>query len=580
MARLTKIQIKNYRSIRDSGEITITKLFALIGKNNTGKSSFLKAIQILMQEITDIEISDFHKGNTSMEITGTIERWNKNVISTVNLKIACDKAEKPKPKYFLDGEEKTPATYAKIVPPLLVIPDRRDPGEFSTAGQKISLLKKILLEKKTVDVARLASLTKELDQLKREEAHVASELLTAKFRSITQGQSFNVKIEPTIDISKSTTHRSTLVDNDIVDAPIVGVTESGTGVQSLYLLTLLDTYGDISGKSDDAILIIEDPEVYLHPTYQRSMFEAMRKIASDNQVIFSTHSPIMISRIWIDDDKPSVRQVRLESGETKVEPVDVETVISELGIRYEDVLNPKLIIFVEGENDEKFYKKLGIVDSQIAYIPTDSFQAMDYFAYMKIISSLNVSNTFVVIADSDGRLPREREEELKKVAKNKFSDPAGRLASRLDAEGTIYISKEYAIESYFINFEVLHCAFPNINGEKLKQFVDHYKVIYAKELANVHDHGNQRTLQDFQKFAKPKLIFDCSERKHQLTPQFEQAYTEFWQNDENFNNVRKEILIACGEMEDGWFGHILGCVNFSTYPELITIKNSIMKLIE
>lgn len=55
----------------------------------------------------------------------------------------------------------------------------------------------------------------------------------------------------------------------------------------------------MSEKQEEAILIIEEPEVYLHPEYQRRMFSAMRRIAENNQVIYTTHSPIMISDIWL-----------------------------------------------------------------------------------------------------------------------------------------------------------------------------------------------------------------------------------------------------------------------------------------
>lgn len=579
MARLTNIRIKNYRSIRDSGDVPITKLFAVIGKNNTGKSSFLKAIQILLGGDVEIDAHDFHKGNSPMEITGTLEKWDKDSLIKKELKVTCDISDKPKPKYFVDEEEKQPAAYKKTVPPLLPIPDRRDPSEFSTAGQRTTILKKILNAKKTVDEARLVSLTEELEKLKRQEAEEVSKLLTNKFRQITQEQALEVRIEPVIDIGKSTTHSSALRDGDIDDAPTVGLTESGTGVQSLYLLALLDTYGDISDASDDAILIIEEPEVYLHPAYQRCMFEAMRKIASENQVIFSTHSPIMISQIWVTDDTPSVRQVRIEAGETKVEPVEIAKVISELGIRYEDVLNPQLTAFVEGEDDKAFYKRLGIVGSNIAYIPTDGFRAMHYFAYMKIISSVNVSSTFVVIADSDGEDEVTRKNNLRSTAIKHSAGDTDKLAERLDSDGAIYVLQKYAIESYFINEQTLSSAFPEISVSDVQKLVSHYHSIYEKELANARDTSNDRTLQQFQNYARPKLIFTRSDRKGDTRPKFEEAYNKFWCDNTDFIRIRGLILAACEKIDTeggNWFNHILNHADLNAHSELVTIRDSVM----
>jgi len=67
------IQIKNYKSICDSGELKITKLFALIGKNNTGKSAIVDAIQVFWgTKGKELKPSDFHKGSSEIEITVSV----------------------------------------------------------------------------------------------------------------------------------------------------------------------------------------------------------------------------------------------------------------------------------------------------------------------------------------------------------------------------------------------------------------------------------------------------------------------------------------------------------------------------
>ncbi len=37
--RLSRIRVQNLRSIRDSGDIQVRPIFALIGENNSGKSN-------------------------------------------------------------------------------------------------------------------------------------------------------------------------------------------------------------------------------------------------------------------------------------------------------------------------------------------------------------------------------------------------------------------------------------------------------------------------------------------------------------------------------------------------------------
>ena len=43
--QIKKVRIQNYQSFSDSDDQSITKLFALIGKNNSGKSAFINAIR-------------------------------------------------------------------------------------------------------------------------------------------------------------------------------------------------------------------------------------------------------------------------------------------------------------------------------------------------------------------------------------------------------------------------------------------------------------------------------------------------------------------------------------------------------
>jgi putative ATP-dependent endonuclease of OLD family len=572
MASLKKLQIKNYRSIKDSGEIPITKLFALIGRNNTGKSTFLKAIQLLFGEIKEIEDSDFHKDTgDAIEITGTIERWDNGEKKAEIIQLTCEKGGKP--KYSVDGAEKAHPTYTKAIPSLLVIPDRRDSGEFSTGGNKTTLLKRILSEKRVVDENGLNTIAEQLVQAKRAEAAEISKILTEKFQDIAQEVAFEVRIEPDVDVDKSTTHTSALVDRDVPNAPIVGMTECGTGIQSMYLFALLDTYGDISEKSNEGILLIEEPEVYLHPDYQRRMFDAMRKIASDNQVIFSTHSPIMISEIWLTE---SVRQVRLVDGETQIEEIRVEDVISELGIRYEDVLNPKLTIFVEGKSDIVFYEKLGLKPSNsVTFITTDGFRAMHYFAYIKILSSENVGSTFIAVADSDGEETEVKKNKFREEIKKQFKDVTKKMKDRVDGADCLFILSKYSIESYFLNHETLIAAFPKIDADDLKTLLTHYDAVYTRRLTEVAD-GNG--LENFRKYARPKLLFDRTERRGDTNPNFEQGYYAFWDDNKDFQRVREQLLAQCEVLGSAWFSHVLAHADLERFEDLTSLREKVLKL--
>ncbi len=576
MIRLKQIQIKNYKSIKDySSTDEITKIFALIGRNNTGKSSFLKAVQVLLCE-KEVQISDFHKGTDEpIEITGILEVRNGDEKKEIAFKIVCDKSLKP--KYSIDGVEVAMKKYDEIRPELLIVSDIRNPSDSMTGGTKTTILKKILALRQASDedgnAKEFRDLSAKMEELKKREAAEVSKVITEKFRDITEEQSFEIAITPDVDLEKGVQHKTGLTDLAIPEPKtVVDIMDSGTGLQSMYLLTLLEVYGEMSKKIDNAILLVEEPEVYLHPTYQRRMFKALRRIASDNQVIFTSHSPIMNSEIWLTE---SVRQVRLnERGESLIENVKIEDVIAELGIRYEDVLNPQLVVFVEGDNDIKFYESLGLIDPRLKIIATDTFRALHYFAFIKIMSSEHVKNTFVLIADGDGVAVADRTNELKNEIGKQFKTPPSDLDAMLKEK--IHVLDEYSIESYFLTEECLSKAFPEIDKSQIVTFIAEYKKGYKEKLDAVTK--GTLVLEELQKYGKPKLIFETFKSE-----KFGEHYAKFWEGYNTFLSVRELIAQLCkaiGAKGGNPFEHVLGHADIKSTKELAEKKEKILALLK
>ena len=71
--RLTRISIQNYRSIKNTGDITIESLQALVGENNCGKNQFKgNKLHLLLNKhpYADAMIADLDnfKKMTGMEV--------------------------------------------------------------------------------------------------------------------------------------------------------------------------------------------------------------------------------------------------------------------------------------------------------------------------------------------------------------------------------------------------------------------------------------------------------------------------------------------------------------------------------
>ena len=65
------------------------------------------------------------------------------------------------------------------------------------------------------------------------------------------------------------------------------------GLRSIYILSLLETYVEMPGTTP-YIILVEEPETYLHPQLQKFASEILYRLSKKNQVIFSTHEPEML----------------------------------------------------------------------------------------------------------------------------------------------------------------------------------------------------------------------------------------------------------------------------------------------
>jgi uncharacterized protein YeeX (DUF496 family) len=371
-----------------------------------------------------------------------------------------------------------------------------------------------------------------------------------------------VEISPECSLSKVYSSYNTFIKNSDLEKYItegINLMSCGTGLQSMFILSLLQTYSDMN-KCSDSILLIEEPEVYLHPEYQRKMFHALRGIAADNQVIYTTHSPIMIGELWAKD---SVRLITLDKGQADVVEIDVELVISELGIKYEDVLNPRVVIFVEGKEDEIFFKhvlskkysgKKESILSKIKFIQTDGYRNIDGYAYLKILRADNVTAQFCAIADSDGVESDQRKtnvvDNIKQYVENKME------VSEL--QKLVYILKGYSIETYLLDSTILNNAFPEISKDNIDELVKVYFEKYEAGIKEVNE--GKRELSQFQRYYKPKLIFT---RDAQKNPTYYKHYLKNYDDDKNFKETREAISNRCRGVEKSG----------TSYVEYILSKN-------
>ena len=99
---------------------------------------------------------------------------------------------------------------------------------------------------------------------------------------------FNI---PSVDISfidgKAPFNNAYLTKKENLDLPIKYL---GSGVEMIISLLFLETMASFS--KEKLVILIDEPELHLHPSLQYMLADYLEEISKTHQVIVSTHSPI------------------------------------------------------------------------------------------------------------------------------------------------------------------------------------------------------------------------------------------------------------------------------------------------
>jgi len=104
--------------------------------------------------------------------------------------------------------------------------------------------------------------------------------------------------------------------------------ELGQGTQRVVIVSMLKAYLDVflqegNQATQPVLLLIEEPEIYLHPRWKRALNTTLQKIAGlpNHQVLMSTHDPYFVFKNFMEKD---VRVVFFEKGNDGLTKYPVE----------------------------------------------------------------------------------------------------------------------------------------------------------------------------------------------------------------------------------------------------------------
>ena len=177
------------------------------------------------------------------------------------------------------------------------------------------------------------------------------------------------------------------------------------GINSSLILSL--SAQNDSDKLSNNIILIDEPEVHLHPSGVKYMRDEILKIGKNNNVIVSTHSQNMVDtttpeRHWIVQKQKAETSILQIDSNTPIE--DDKVLASAFGINLFKELLPKNIIIVEGGDDKNIIAHaLKLLQDKFFYSKKSAGGASKSPGFARLLGDENVPAFILFDSDKDGR---------------------------------------------------------------------------------------------------------------------------------------------------------------------------------
>ncbi|MFX0149598.1 MAG: ATP-dependent endonuclease [Candidatus Hodarchaeota archaeon] len=218
------------------------------------------------------------------------------------------------------------------------------------------------------------------------------------------------------------------------------------------------------------IIIIDEPEMHLHPIGERKFARKLETLSSNHQFFFATHSTrFLIGHAYLVDLKSGWTQIKSIRGEKSM-----KNVVKLLGIRPSDSFGSDVVIFVEGRTDARVFRVFedkimkdhtGVSPrNRVSYISVAGWSNMAFVISLELLRSKFVRSRALAITDGD-------------IVESENYDKIKNNWETIFPENTFFSLKEESIESLFLNnekcfyrlAEAKSIKLPNI--EELKKFI-------------------------------------------------------------------------------------------------------------
>lgn len=333
--KLTTIKIKNFKSIKEI-EFELSEYTPLVGYNNAGKSNILEAIKWVLRK-NSLKATDFNDINNPVTMTAKIDGINETILENLN------STHRQRIEPFLNSEsltirrtQPTPNDTAAQISLEVLNPSD---GQWQSNPTGIDNAIKDLfpapihigaMENSEEDVSKSKSGTT-IGKLLSEIIGPIEEQYGEQLRTVLDGiknvldadgenratelnqfdqqvndkldaffPDINVKVHVPIPELKEVFTKGTIKVYENQSQNGTDVSALGHGAQRSIQMTLIRHLADLKIASQEqtttTLLLIDEPELYLHPQAIEILRVSLKKLANQGyQVIFTTHSPFMIT---------------------------------------------------------------------------------------------------------------------------------------------------------------------------------------------------------------------------------------------------------------------------------------------
>ncbi len=334
--KLTNLTIENFKSIINV-EFELSDYSPLVGYNNAGKSNILEAIKWILRK-SNLKASDFNNPENPVIITAKVAGIDETILEN----ISANHRQRIEP--YLDNDSLT-IRRTQLIPNAAAAQFRfevlnPENGEWNSNPTGIDNAIKDLfpepihigaMENSEEDVSKSKSNTT-IGKLLSEIIGPIEEQYGEQLRTVLDGlkdvldadgenraaeltdfdnqvnekldaffPDINVKVHvPTPELKEVFT-KGTIKVYENQNPNGSDVSSLGHGAQRSIQMTLIRHLADLKLNSEEqtttTLLLIDEPELYLHPQAIEILRESLKILSGQGyQIVFSTHSPFMITQ--------------------------------------------------------------------------------------------------------------------------------------------------------------------------------------------------------------------------------------------------------------------------------------------